>query len=97
MNFTKNALVLLTAIAIVAIYTAYTWCNELVAVSLLKAIELPVQPQIAKYRSANKAVKSKPDYAAMTIRELKKLCKGTKIKGWEKLRKAELIMALAAL
>jgi hypothetical protein len=39
---------------------------------------------------------SRPDYAAMTIRELKKLCKGTGIKGWEKLRKAALVEALCA-
>ena len=36
-----------------------------------------------------------PDYASMTARQLKSLCKGTGIKGWEKLRKAELISALS--
>ena len=36
-----------------------------------------------------------PDYASMTTRQLKSFCKGTGIKGWEKLRKAELISALS--
>jgi hypothetical protein len=37
------------------------------------------------------------DYSKFTIRELKAIAKGTGIKSWEKLRKADLIAALGAL
>ena len=124
MSFSKNALVLVSAIAIVTAYTCYTWLqdfsNELVAVSLLefnepvsatesivKMIEVVpamTEPTIKMPRTANKAIAknivsitvkdSEIDYAAMTIRELKSLCKGSKIKGWSKLCKADLIVAL---
>ena len=36
----------------------------------------------------------RPDYAQMTTRQLKALCKGTGIKNWKKLRKADLVIAL---
>jgi len=35
------------------------------------------------------------DYSKMTIRQLKAIAKGTGIKSWEKLRKADLIAALS--
>lgn len=37
------------------------------------------------------------DYSKLTIRELKAMAKGTGIKSWEKLRKADLIAALEGL
>ncbi len=37
------------------------------------------------------------DYSKMTIRELKAMARGTGIKSWEKLRKAELIAALSVI
>jgi hypothetical protein len=42
-----------------------------------------------------KAAAVKVDYAKMTIRELKAIAKGTGIKSWERLRKADLAMALS--
>lgn len=36
----------------------------------------------------------KPDYSKMTIRELKAMARGTGIKSWERLRKADLVAAL---
>jgi len=36
----------------------------------------------------------KVDYSKMTIRELKAIAKGTGIKSWERLRKADLVAAL---
>jgi hypothetical protein len=35
------------------------------------------------------------DYSKFTIRELKAMAKGTGIKSWEKLRKADLVAALS--
>jgi ABC-type proline/glycine betaine transport system permease subunit len=40
---------------------------------------------------------AKPEYSKMTIRELKAMARGTGIKSWEKLRKAELLAALSAI
>lgn len=37
------------------------------------------------------------DYSKMTIRELKAMARGTGIRGWEKLRKAELVAALSVI
>jgi hypothetical protein len=37
------------------------------------------------------------DYSKFTIRELKAMARGTGIKSWEKLRKAELIAALSVI
>jgi len=37
------------------------------------------------------------DYSKFTIRELKAMARGTGIRGWEKLRKADLIAALEGL
>ena len=37
------------------------------------------------------------DYSQMTLRELKKLCKGTGIKNYGKLTKPQLVIALGAL
>jgi ABC-type proline/glycine betaine transport system permease subunit len=37
------------------------------------------------------------DYSKFTIRQLKSMARGTGIKSWEKLRKADLIAALSAI
>ena len=37
------------------------------------------------------------DYSKFTIRELKAMARGTGIKSWEKLRKAELVAALSVI
>jgi hypothetical protein len=37
------------------------------------------------------------DYSKFTIRELKSMARGTGIKSWEKLRKADLVAALSAI
>ena len=81
------------------------WCDRYVAESTLKTEPKP--QAIAVIRTKGKAIapkaisitikESRPDYAAMNIRELKTLCKGTGIKGWEKLCKAKLVDALYAI
>ena len=87
---------------VLAINNLKAWVNQFVAISML---EIEVKPMpIAAIHSKGKAIAPKaisikikgdrPNYAAMTIRELKSLCKGTGIKGWEKLRKAQLVEAL---
>lgn len=86
---------------VIAIDKLKQWCDRYIAISMLQT---ETKPQaIAVIRSKGKAIapkaisitiKNRPDYAAMTTRELKKLCKGTGIKGWEKLCKAKLVESL---
>lgn len=54
------------------------------------------QAMIAGYLMPCKEVAAvSVDYSKMTIRQLKAIAKGTGIKSWEKLRKAELVAALS--
>lgn len=87
-----------------AINALKNWADQYVAVSMLQVKEIPPSPRFAPKgkaiapATAKLVIKeSRPDYAKMTIRELKALCKGTGIKGWEKLRKAALVAALIAI
>ena len=90
---------------VLAINNLKAWCDQYIAIAMLKTEVKPMA--IAVIRTKGKAIapkaisikvkESRPDYAKMTIRELKKLCVGTGIKGWEKLRKAALVEALYAI
>ena len=73
------------------------WCDRYVAESMFKAVTRSRAKTIAPKTISIMIKESRPDYASMTARELKRLCKGTGIKGWEKLRKAELVLALSAI
>ena len=106
-NASVIAIAVIAAIIIVSLYTAYTclqnFCDQLVAVSLLEFNEpIPAMsatvlrmPLIAKRTLSTIVEEVKLNYAAMTVKELKKLCKGTGIKGWSKLCKSDLVIALA--
>ena len=73
---------------------------------LVAASKLFDEQTINGTRSKSKAIAPKaisiivkndiPDYAQMTIRELKALCSGTSILNWSRLSKAALIKALIA-
>jgi|GEM_PF-6280723 len=90
---------------VLAINNLKAWCDRFVVISMLKPELKPVA--IAVIRIKGKAIAPKaisitiknnrPDYAVMTTRELKKLCKGTGIKGWEKLCKAKLVESLCGI
>ena len=85
----------------IAINKLDQWCDRYVAISLKPQTIATVTRSKGKL-IAPKAIsimikESRPDYAKMTAKELKKLCKETGIKGWEKLRKAELVLALSAI
>ena len=94
---------------VTAINELKVWCDRYVALSLLKTDEFQPQTITTVVRFKGKAmtaprvvsitikdtIKSdRPNYASMTAKQLKSLCKGTGIKGWEKLRKADLVIAL---
>jgi hypothetical protein len=55
------------------------------------------QTRIAGYLMPVKEVAAAVDYSKFTIRQLKAIAKGTGIKSWERLRKAELVAALSAI
>lgn len=86
-----------------AINALKNWADQYVAVSLLQVKEIAPS---ARFAPKGKAIatataklvikESHPDYAAMTIRELKALCKGTGIKNWARLSKSALIAVLVA-
>ena len=87
-----------------AINALKNWADQYVAVSMLQVKAIAPAPRttpkgkaIAPATAKLVVRESRPDYAKMTIRELKALCKGTGIKGWEKLRKAALVAALIAI
>ena len=106
MKFVKITAILIAAIAVLAIVggaiAIKEWVDQYVALSLLTPAPKSAAPIAIRSKGkamAQKAIsitvkESRPDYASMTIRQLKALCKGTGIKGWEKLRKAQLITAL---
>ena len=70
------------------------WCDRYVDESTFKTITRSKSKLIAP-KAISIIIRETP-YASMTTKELKKLCKGTGIKRWEKLRKAELVLALSA-
>ena len=85
----------------IAINKLDRWCDRYVAISLKPQTIATVTRSRAKLiapKAISIMIKEIPlDYARMTTKELKQLCKGTGIKGWEKLLKAELVLALSAI
>ena len=92
-------IVLLLLNCVTAINNLKVWSDHYVAASLIEprsfATTRPVGKLIASKAISIMVEEVTSDYASMTARQLKSLCKGTGIKGWEKLRKAELISALS--
>lgn len=100
MKYIKIASVLIASIAILAtigsVVALKEWTNQYVAASMLSVKSIAPLPQIRAQGKviAPKVIKeSAPNYAAMTIRELKALCKGSGVKNWSRLGKAALIAA----
>ena len=80
------------AIAVAMVLIAITPKSGAAAVTI-KALP---QTTIAGYlMPVREAAAVSVDYSKFTIRELKAMAKGTGIKSWEKLRKADLVAALS--
>ena len=85
-------LVILAVVAIALITVLIALSPKMTTVSVtVKALP---QTRIAGYLMA---VRETVDYSKFTIRELKAMARGTGIKSWEKLRKAELVAALSVI
>lgn len=90
---------------VTAINNLKTWCDRYVAISMLSTVPNPIvittvhtMGKAIAPRAISIAIKSdRLNYAAMTIRELKALCKGTGIKGWWNMTKPALVEALSAM
>ena len=93
------AIVLLLLNCIIAINNLKVWSDRYVAISMIEpqsfAAIRPIGKSIAPKAISVMIKEITPDFANMTTRQLKSLCKGTGIKGWEKLRKSELVSALS--
>ena len=108
MKYIKASLVIIAAIATIAVIggaiALQEWVDQYVAVSMLTPAPKP-NAQIV-IRSQRKAIAPKavsitiknsaPNYAEMTLRELKAVARGTGIKNWSRLTKSVLIAALIA-
>ena len=81
------------AIAVAMVLIAITPKSGAAAVTI-KALP---QTTIAGYLMPVREAAVSVDYSKFTIRELKAMARGTGIKSWEKLRKAELVAALSAI
>ena len=82
------------AIAVAMILVALSPKSGAAAVTV-KALP---QTRIAGYlMPVREAAAVSVDYSKFTIRELKAMARGTGIKSWEKLRKAELVAALSVI
>ena len=93
------AIVLLLLNCVIAVNNLKVWSDRYVAVSMMEPQPFaPIRPMSKLIASKAISIMIKeitPDYASMTTKQLKSLCKGTGIKGWEKLRKSELVSALS--
>jgi hypothetical protein len=84
-------LVILAVVAIALVTALIALSPKSGAAVTIKALP---QTRIAGYLMS---VRETVDYSKFTIRELKAMARGTGIKSWEKLRKADLIAALSVI
>lgn len=87
-------LVILAVVAIALVTALIALSPKSGAAVSVKALP---QTRIAGYLMPVREAAVTVDYSKFTIRELKVMARGTGIKSWEKLRKAELIAALSAI
>lgn len=87
-------LVILAVVAIALVTVLIALSPKSGATVSVKALP---QARIAGYLMPVREAAVSVDYSKLTIRELKAMARGTGIKSWERLRKAELIAALSAI
>ena len=90
-------LIFFLALAILEV-TAFAFWSLLIALTpkincLQPSVKALLGNRITADLKPSKAVSV--DYSKLTIRQLRAMARGTGIKGWEKLRKAELVAALS--
>jgi hypothetical protein len=87
-------LVILAVVAIALVTALIALSPKSGAAVSVKALP---QTRIAGYLMPVREAAVTVDYSKFTIRQLKTMARGTGIKSWEKLRKADLVAALSAI
>lgn len=95
MQLIKGFGLVVLAVVAIALGTALIALTPKMAAVTVKA--LPHATVKGYLMPVREAAAVSVDYSKFTIRELKAMAKGTGIKSWEKLRKADLINALEGL
>ena len=95
MQLIKDFGLVILAVVAIALVTALIALSPKsgAAVSVKALPQTPIVGYLMPVREAAVTV----DYSKFTIRQLKAMARGTGIKSWEKLRKAELVAALSAI
>ena len=95
MQLIKGFGLVILAVVAIALVTALIALSPKsgAAVSVKALPQTPIVGYLMPVREAAVTV----DYSKFTIRQLKAMARGTGIKSWEKLRKAELVAALSAI
>lgn len=97
MQLVKGFGLVILAVVAIALITILIALSPKMTTAAVSVKALP-QTRIAGYLMPVKEVAAvSVDYLKFTIRELKAMAKGTGIKSWEKLRKAELVSALSVI
>lgn len=97
MQLVKGFGLVILAVVAIALGAALIALSPKMATVAVSVKALP-QARIAGYlMPVREASAVSVDYSKFTIRELKAMARGSGIKSWEKLRKAELVVALSAL
>ena len=95
MQLIKGFGLVILAVVAIALVTALIALSPKsgAAVSVKALPQTPIVGYLMPVREAAVTV----DYSKFTIRQLKAMARGTGIKSWEKLRKADLVAALSAI
>ena len=98
MKLIKGFALVILAVMAIAIGYGVLAINTAIAtkeVNLKPTIKALPQTPIVGYLMPVREAAVTVDYSKFTIRQLKAMARGTGIKSWEKLRKADLVAALA--
>ena len=97
MQLVKGFGLVILAVVVIALCTVVIVITSKPTMAVITVKALP-QTRIAGYlMPVKEAAAVSVDYSKFTVKELKAMARGTGIKSWGKLRKAELVAALTAI
>ena len=97
MQILKGLGLVILAVVVIALCTVVIVITSKPTMAVITVKALP-QTRIAGYLiPVREAAAVSVDYSKFTVKELKAMARGTGIKSWEKLRKAELVAALSVI
>ena len=95
MQLIKGFGLVILAVVAIALVTALIALSPKMTTAAVSVKALPQATVKGYLMPVREAAAVTVDYSKFTIRELKAMARGTGIKSWEKLRKAELVAALS--